>query len=120
MSKFQAVLIPADITKPLQDVEISDYKEIAKTIGAQHFDVFRTPDPTCELYIDDEGAVNGSERNTRAALLMSAAHNVFAVMYVFGDALLVGGVDAEGETQSVTPEWREAINDVQKECMGII
>ena len=80
------------------------YRAIQQTLGAHTFDVFGLRDGI-DLFIDDEGAINGSPLNLAATVL---AHTLGPGAVLFGAALLLA-TDSHGATISLTPQQEQTI-----------
>lgn len=84
--------------------EQPQYRAIQQALGADTFDVFGLTDGI-DLFIDDEGAINGSPLNLAATVL---AHSLGTGATLFGSALLLA-TDGTGATTSLSPEQEHAI-----------
>ena len=80
---------------------------IQKAVGCNTFDVFDLID-SIDLYVDDEGAINGSPLNLPLTIL---AHVLGRPAALFGNAIALG-VDDEGSSISLTPKQIATITDV--------
>lgn len=80
------------------------FRAIQQTLNVHTFDVFGL---TCgiDLFIDDEGAINGSPLNLAATVL---AHTLGPGAILFGSALLLAA-DNHGATISLMPDQEQAI-----------
>lgn len=89
----RAILIPADNTVDITevDVDLNDFRAVAKAIGSEYIEGVRIMDPDHYLFVDETGRVTGKPLNGRASLLYRGGP-------LCGDVLLTGGEDAEGNT----------------------
>jgi hypothetical protein len=79
--------------------------EIRQAIDARWFDVVSL-DHNIDLYVDDEGAINGSTLNLPATLI---AHTLGRPAAVFGTVVVLGINNETGESVSLTDEQAQHI-----------
>lgn len=104
-TSIRGILIPAN--SPHETVEISTeetWRKIQTAIGADHFTVCACRDGI-DLYVDDEGLINGSAFNMPLTIV---AHTLGYPAAIFGDGLALR-VDEDGESQSLTEEQAAAV-----------
>lgn len=105
----KAIFIPADNSRPLEIVELSDYEQYRQLIDGW-LETIPYPDrDDVAPYFDEEGKIRGKSKNHRATALLSPV--MFAHDYIAGDCILVG-FDAE------TGEDRDIPEDVVNQLMG--
>lgn len=71
---------------------------IQKAVGCDHFDLVPL-NHGIDLYVDDEGAINGSPLNLRLTIM---AHILGVPTVLFGNGIMLGGSDDNGDTVSLT------------------
>jgi hypothetical protein len=71
---------------------------IQKAVGCDHFDLVPL-DHGIDLYVDDEGAINGSPLNLKLTIM---AHILGVPTVLFGNGIMLGGSDDNGDTVSLT------------------
>ncbi|MBP2322673.1 hypothetical protein JOF56_003058 [Kibdelosporangium banguiense] len=101
-----AIVIPADLTKPLalQEIEASDVDSYRSLVGG-HLEVVAFQRPAAYLYINEEGQALDLPLNLRATLLAWVHNSAFRGNdWLVGDAVLVGAVK-HGEDLSVPEEY---------------
>lgn len=120
--KIPALLIPADITRPMTTVELDPgCRNLATLIGCDLFTGVRPSaslrnmvDGDCMVWVDDEGLLRENPRQNLRAFLMTEQHLV-------GDALLTG-VDNEAGTitafQFVLPACT-VLNIIEQNAQGL-
>lgn len=79
--------------------------ELQQAIGARWFDVVRL-DHGIDLYVDDEGAINGSTLNLPATII---AHTLGTPAALFGNAIALGVDETSGESLSLNDEQTQLI-----------
>ena len=94
--QLQQVTVPAEQT----------WKAIQQAIDARNFDVVRCRDGI-DLYVDDEGAINGAPFNLPLTII---AHALGHPAALFGSALALTA-DDEGDTQGLSDEQAKAVTD---------
>lgn len=95
-TRMQQVAVPAEQT----------WKAIQAVIGGHSFDVVGCHHGI-DLYVDDEGAINGSPFNLPLTII---AHTLGHPAALFGDALALSR-DNNGNTRALTDAQVEAITD---------
>ena len=95
-SQLQQVIVPAHET----------WKAIQACLGGHTFDVVGCRDGI-DLYVDDEGMINGSPFNLPLTII---AHTLGSPAALFGDALALS-CDKEGNTRALTDEQVQAITN---------
>ena len=78
---------------------------IQNALGARWFDVVSL-DHNIDLYVDDEGAINGSTLNLPATII---AHMFGTPAALFGTAIALGVDTGSGESLSLTDEQTQHI-----------
>ena len=66
------------------------------------------PNLGIDMWVNDEGKLNGSEPNLLGTLLWSHAYG-FGTDIIVGDIVLTGGPDDEGNTTGLTVDHLQAI-----------
>jgi hypothetical protein len=94
--QLQQVTVPAEQT----------WKVIQQAIDARNFDVVRCRDGI-DLYVDDEGAINGAPFNLPLTI---TAHALGHPAALFGSALALTA-DDDGDTHGITDEQAKAVTD---------
>jgi hypothetical protein len=79
--------------------------EIQQAIGARWFDVVSL-NHHIDLYVDDEGAINGSTLNLPATII---AHTLGTPAALFGTVVVLGIDNETGESVSLTDEQAQHI-----------
>lgn len=79
--------------------------ELQQAIGARWFDVVRL-DHGIDLYVDDEGAINGSTLNLPATII---AHTLGTPAALFGTAIALGVDNTSGESLTLSDEQTQLI-----------
>jgi hypothetical protein len=112
---YQAVVIPADVTKPVHVVEYEQQSDLLhllyREIGCDHVDA--TPQLSSRfgqfvLWLDDVGLLRRPiEHNDRATALCRATG--YDVPDLAGTAVVTGGANAAGDTRTVPPELRDRL-----------
>lgn len=107
LDKLQQVTVPTDET----------WKAIQQALGADHFDIVGCRDGI-DLYVDDEGAINGSPFNLPLTII---AHTLGSPAALFGAGLALS-VDDDGETRGLSDEQAKTVTDAieQKPSPDII
>jgi hypothetical protein len=103
-STLRGVLIGLDQLGQVTVPAHHTWKAIQTAIGADHFDVVGCRDGI-DLYVDDEGAINGSPFNLPLTII---AHALGSPAALFGEALALS-VDDNGDTQGLTDEQTKAV-----------
>ncbi len=94
--QLQQVTVPADQT----------WKAIQQAIDARTIDVVRCRDGI-DLYVDDEGAINGAPFNLPLTII---AHALGHPAALFGSALALTA-DDNGDTQGLSDEQAKAVTN---------
>jgi len=92
-----------------EDIELAPgLKGYYDAIGCQTFDMVRLSED-CDMWVDDEGLLNGSELNLMATALRATMHQVRYDLPLMGNAVLTGGATEEGDTLPLSAETREVV-----------
>lgn len=112
----QFLLIPADMSLPLQAVDMPDGSSLAllqKMVGGY---VEATPvndrDHEITLYVDEEGKMKHKPFNERATYLWTLIYNSVLDDFLVGDVVVTGGVGKDGEEQTVSKDVVELLQKV--------
>lgn len=104
----KGLLIPADIAEPLRLIDIPDENggdELAAMQAAVGGYIQIVPNDLgsrVSVFVDEEGKLKGGRSNPRANYLVRTTMR--GLDYIAGDALVMGPVDAKGDTLGV-PEF---------------
>lgn len=102
--QITGIVIPAELEQPVYtiDYDRGDTKSMRETVGGP-FDVVDTDDPAASVWLNDEGIINGLPQNVRATMFIWAGKpRLRGVQGYFGDTLVTGQPDEEGETTTVS------------------
>ncbi|NQX18188.1 DUF3846 domain-containing protein [Rathayibacter sp. VKM Ac-2857] len=108
---MDAIRITADevetvsIADPGEDTHVT---ELQAAIGCHWFDVIRC-EHGIDLWVDDEGMINGSTLNRPATFLANLLGHPSPV---YGSAVILGGNADTGDTAPLTPEQEARVRDL--------
>lgn len=111
MATIQGIRIPMDAEQPIELVEFDqgDYRAIQRHIGG-NFQCLDMERPDSTLFCDEEGRINGSEMNRRATLILWVHDSRFrGADVIFGNAMILGRPDDDGNTASVPDSFQEIL-----------
>ena len=103
----KAVIIRVDGSKSTVEFELGgSYDLIRSTVGG-YFQVLpiETPSGAVDLWVNEEGKLDGLEQNPTATALWVQCYGL--TDYCVGDVILTCGVNREGETTGLTSEQVE-------------
>lgn len=112
MTTARAIRIPALDAAHTFDIELTpdeSWKAIQAALGGRTFDVVGCCNGI-DLFVDDEGAINGSHFNLPVTVL---AHVLGQPAALFGDAVALS-TDDEGETHGLSDEQVQIITEAMK------
>lgn len=107
----KGIVVPASPDLPMYEREFSglaDYHEVVDGL-IEPVDLVAPAEAT--LYLNEEGRLRDLPWNSRATF-MTMVHNpayLFSGCMFFGDAVLIGSPNSEGETQDVPSEFSELL-----------
>ena len=108
---FRAIVLPTDPYAGPREIMVDGIDAMQSAIGG-YFDCVRARigDDDVSIYVHDEGLLIGLPANRRACVLawMGGYGDPSSTLLV-GDALVAGGVDAEGNTLDVPDDVRRMI-----------
>lgn len=79
-----------------------------KAIGCHTMDLVRL-ESDCDMWVDDEGLLNGSELNILATALRTVIHQMAYELPLVGNAVITGGCNDEGDTMPLTQATRDRL-----------
>jgi len=98
MSK--AILVKSDMQLSVIDFDESNSYEIIKEAVGGWIDCVRLPDYHCDMWINDEGKLEGLPANPIGSVLYSTLGGD----WIAGDIIITGGIDDEGNTIGLSDE----------------
>ena len=116
---FTALLVTPDNT--CAEVTVDNYKQIQQLVGGP-FDIARTEvrGDDVSIYVHDEGLIIGLPTNTIATVLRQMPYVYLPLEErhrmppLVGPALIGGGVDAEGNSLSISDHTRDAVESIMQ------
>ena len=97
-----ALIIPADINKPVRTEAVNGLEAIKSVVGGWIEGVRLNTNTYC--YVNEEGKLTGLTRNGRATVFSIALNPAMASDFIAGDMVVFGGGDSEGEDTDVDPK----------------
>jgi hypothetical protein len=99
---MKTVIIPAEDARPvrLDDPEAIDLAYLSEQVGGyiEAVALVDTGDEDgMDLFLNEEGKLEGLRTNLRATLLAHSFGSIFADDYIVGDVVVTGPVDGDGE-----------------------
>jgi hypothetical protein len=95
-----ALIIKTDGTKEVTLFTEGHFLELAqKTVGGW-IQLVRLPSKGIDLYLNEEGKLDGLPQNPIATALWSEDYGLFD--YIVGNVIITGGANSEGETVGLT------------------
>ena len=118
MKQYNVVVIAVDERGAVPDIITEDYRSIYRTLDIRLFDIVQVSEEM-DMYVDDEGMINGSESNYLATQFLKSvavANGRELRQQIYGNVLLALH-DEEGEHVSMTHEqqrdWVQKINRME-------
>ena len=106
---YSGYLIPANPFEPTRKIELSgDFREISENLDCRTFDCLAVR-PDVDFFVDDEALLTDEPVfNARASLLfdweMTRQRGFSTGAQIFGNVLVTGGADEDGNTISIPQE----------------
>ncbi|MEV7801216.1 hypothetical protein AB0O14_19200 [Microbacterium foliorum] len=124
MATYSALYIPADIFEEMETVELErGLQPIYTKLEVNLIEPLFTGNPDIRIIADEEGRhLAEPQPNERAAAvqidqLLRAGYSITpaSVPFVYGNVLITGGFDEEGNTQSLSQKDEEYIRNYIRE-----
>lgn len=120
MTTYSALYIPADIFADIETVELErGLQPIYSKLGINFLEVIPTGNPDIEIIADEEGRfLADPQSNERAAAILydlrlrpGYSSTPASVPFIYGDVLITGGIDHEGNTKSLSQKDEEHLRN---------
>jgi hypothetical protein len=106
---MKALIIRTDGNKELVDFEEGTFLNIAQKAVGGWIQVVPLPTKDIDLYLNEEGKLNGLDQNPIATALWSEDYGL--TDYIVGDVIITGGYNENGETVGLADTQISALMD---------
>ena len=115
MSSIKVIVVPADREQPLriEELEASDLDHMQCLVGGD-LEVINLEEPSCSLFINEDGGYRQLPANERATLLLRVGRPAFLTApSLVGDAFITGAPDRSGDDTDAPEQLRQVLFDAK-------